>query len=387
MRQRIALVGYGHFSLANPSLTAALRNEFADLDLHWVDPSADVKGLAGSWRNWIEAVAEFRARTRSNPRDIRRFLSWTTHVFEARSEAARRRLEKGGYVCTIQTQSHYDAGVEGIPHFVYTDNTMLANLEYPDLRFAFAPGTAASGNTLPVTDSWLAAERRLYHRAAACFVMSENVRRSLEADYGCSKDRIVTAYAGSNLPVSDKPSTAPYPGNILWVGVEWERKGGPELVEAFRLLRRELPHVTLTIVGCSPDLIEPGCRVVGRIPAAHLPLYYDAASVFCLPTRHEPFGFVFAEAMSHGLPIVATDLGAIPDMVVNGENGFRVPPGDPAALAGALRKVLSDPGGRDRMGSHSRRIGEKYTWKNTAAIMGAAIRKLVPGLRVPAMVS
>jgi glycosyltransferase involved in cell wall biosynthesis len=387
MKQRIALVGFGHFSLANPSLTAALREEFADAGLHWVDAGGDVKGLAGSWRNWLEATREFGGRSRGNPRAIRQYLSWTTHLFESRSRAARRRVEKGGYACTIQTQSHYDARVEGIPHFVYSDNTMLANLQYPDLRFAFPAGTVASGQELPVTGAWLAAERRLYRGAAACFVMSENVRRSLDVDYGCAQDRIITAYAGSNLPVSHEAAVSPQPGNILWVGVEWERKGGPQLVEAFRLLRRDLPHATLTIVGCSPDLIEPGCRVAGRIPAAQLPLYYDTASVFCLPTRHEPFGFVFAEAMAHGLPVVATDIGAIPDMVINGENGYRVPPGDPIALAGALRRILADPGSRERMGSHSRRIGKKYTWRNTASIMGAAIRRLVPAVRGHAVAS
>lgn len=60
--------------------------------------------------------------------------------------------------------------MKGIPHFVYTDNTMLANLRYDDLASAFPKGT------LPVTRSWIEAERHLYRNADACFVMSENVR-------------------------------------------------------------------------------------------------------------------------------------------------------------------------------------------------------------------
>jgi glycosyltransferase involved in cell wall biosynthesis len=102
--------------------------------------------------------------------------------------------------------------------------------------------------------------------------------------------------------------------------------------------------------------------------------------VFCLPTRHEPFGFVFVEAMSHKLPIVATNVGAIPDFVTNGVNGFCISPGDPDGLAEALILLLRNPPRCRQMGEQNYAVSQRYSWDNVTSIMASTIQRLVPEL-------
>ena len=193
-----------------------------------------------------------------------------------------------------------------IPHFLYTDHTHLANIFYPLFKHE---------NLL--SDAWIACEKSIYRNASLNFTMSTNIRQSIIDQYDCSPDKVVNVYCGSNVSIVDKelPDSRYSDQNILFVGVDWERKGGPVLAEAFKRVLVQFPNAKLTIVGCNPELDLPNCSVIGRVPLADVGQYFQQASIFCLPTRLEPFGIVFLEAMSYKLPIIATNIGAIPDFV------------------------------------------------------------------------
>jgi glycosyltransferase involved in cell wall biosynthesis len=185
-------------------------------------------------------------------------------------------------------------------------------------------------------------------------------------EYECPPEKAVLVYAGSNAQVSPKKKAiADYAQpSILFIGLDWQRKGGPDLVEAFQLVRRGYPEAQLTIVGANPDLNLPGCHVVGKVPPEELDRYYQAASIFCLPTYVEPFGIVFIEAMNAHLPIVATRLGAIPDFVTEGRNGIMVEPGDIPGLANALLLLLRNPALCHSFGEYSSRlVRDRYSWE------------------------
>jgi glycosyltransferase involved in cell wall biosynthesis len=85
---------------------------------------------------------------------------------------------------------------------------------------------------------------------------------------------------------------------------------------------------------------------------------YRKADAFVLPSFHEGYGMVFAEAMAHGLPLIATTAGAIPE-TVSLEAALLVPPGDSAALACALRRVIAEPALAARLASGSREAGAR----------------------------
>lgn len=166
---------------------------------------------------------------------------------------------------------------------------------------------------------------------------------------------------------------------ILFAGVDWERKGGPDLVAAFKIVQQRLPHARLTIVGCSPQLELRNCDIVGWVPLEQMKNYYAQASVFCLPTLLEPFGIVFVELLLNKIPIVATNLGALPDIVENGKSGYLVEPNNSVELARALCELLSDAGKCSRFGSCGyQAVVERYSWNST----GKRIRQeILAGMR------
>jgi glycosyltransferase involved in cell wall biosynthesis len=366
---RIAIVGLGLNSYTNPSLVQALRRRFPSHEIDWIDLGALVidRRLV-RLRLWGHAISEFSRKVGLDPMRLKRCRHWTTYLFRQRSLTGAREIAKRRCSFSMQIQSTFDASVPALPHFVYTDNTMLANLQYE----------MTQKGDLPVTDKWIALEGRLYKNARTCFVMSQNVGRSLIEDYGCAKERVVCAYGGTNAPIVASSGKTYGQKSILFVGVDWKRKGGPELLAAFRLLRKRLPDARLTIVGCVPEISEVGCDVVGRIPPSEVGSHYANASVFCMPSRHEPFGIAFVEAMAYGLPVVATPVGAVPEFVNNGDNGFLVSPNDIKGLSEALFKLLSSPSLCQQMGQHNQVVAQTYTWDNVTLIMRHAIERVVP---------
>jgi glycosyltransferase involved in cell wall biosynthesis len=122
----------------------------------------------------------------------------------------------------------------------------------------------------------------------------------------------------------------------------------------------------LVVVGDGPLRDEiPGA--LGFVPHDELERLYGRAAVIACPSRREGFGVVCAEAMAHGRPVVAGDVGGLRDLVVHEETGLLVPPKDVDALRGALRRLLADRELRRRFGAAGRaRIGEHFTWQRFA---------------------
>jgi glycosyltransferase involved in cell wall biosynthesis len=255
---------------------------------------------------------------------------------------------------TFQLQSIFDTHVAGIPHFIYTDHTHLANLNYsPAIKVHL------------YSAEWIACEKSIYDHADRIFTRSSNISRSLIEQYGVPEAKVRCIYAGANTPIpSLDPRDKDYSArSILFVGLDWQRKGGPQLVEAFERLYAHYPDAVLTVVGSEVPLNHPGIHVVGRVSVEELNRYYQAATVFCMPTRNEPFGIVFVEAMAHALPIVAARIGALPDMVADDRNGYLVEAGDENALAEALEKLLDSEKRRAQFGRQSWQLSQKrYNW-------------------------
>ncbi len=279
----------------------------------------------------------------------------TTYLFERIRKAMRRIIGPERYVFSFQTQSMYDTFVPGLPHFIYTDHTHLSNLHssYFDRRRLRS-------------SKWIALERTIYHHATRVFTRSSDVAADLTRFYDVAPDKTVCVFAGSNVPVFDQLRCANAHSsnlNVLFVGTEWERKGGPVLIEAFREVLRAIPDASLTIAGARCDLDVPNCTWLGHVPLDQLSQYYSRAAVFCLPSRLEPFGVAVVEAMTHKLPVVVSSVGAMPEIVEDGVTGDLVPPGSAPALAQALIRLLQDPARRRDYGEagYHRAIGT-YTW-------------------------
>ena len=334
-----------------------IAKEFSDAEIEVIDILTDLVDDR-DLLNIFCAVQPSGMELSVYPHRILEKRDYTDHFFNNLRKALLRRLSNQKYLFTFQTESFFDGSIPGTPHFLYTDHTALAHLDYP----------AFDKKNLP-NSSWLECEKNIYHNATLNFTMSANIANSIVNDYDCDSTRVVCVHAGANAAVAEDEifDNRRYSSqNILFVGVDWERKGGPVLAEAFKLVLAKFPQATLTIIGCTPKLNIPNCDIVGKLPLADVSAYFKKAAVFCLPTRIEPFGIVFLEAMAHKLPIVATNIGAIPEFVTEGKNGYIVEPDNPQQLAQKLIETISSPERCQDFGAYGHQVfWNTYTWHKT----------------------
>ena len=194
--------------------------------------------------------------------------------------------------------------------------------------------------------------------------------------YGIDMNRPVALSQGAVRSLRqelDLPADGPF---LLCVGRLDPQKGHPTLLEAMRLILEREPVARLVIVGgpqqadagyladlraraAGPDLAG---RVIFAGERTDVPRLMAACDVFVLASEWEGFGLVFVEAMAAGKPVVATDVSGIPEVVVHGETGLLVPPGDPPALAAALMQLIEDPAERRRLGTNGyHRVQQRFT--------------------------
>jgi glycosyltransferase involved in cell wall biosynthesis len=177
-----------------------------------------------------------------------------------------------------------------------------------------------------------------------------------------------------HLPTPCGPAKSP---SILFVGREFDRKGGDVLMAAFAEVRAVVPNAALHIVGNGAVHSAPGVEAHGRVQdRRRLRGFYEKARVFCLPSRYEPYGLVLTEAMAHGVPCVGTRVQSIPEILDHGRAGTLVSPGDPKELADALVALLTDDSLAHQLGSAGRlRVEEELNWDRVADRMAPILAR------------
>jgi glycosyltransferase involved in cell wall biosynthesis len=186
-----------------------------------------------------------------------------------------------------------------------------------------------------------------------------------ESAHELGADRVEVIPSGVEVPpeVGEEAS----PAEVLYAGRLSPEKGVEELVEATRGLN-------LVVAGDGP-LRSRVPQARGFVPHHELQRLYARAAVVACPSRREGFGVACLEAMAHGRPVVATRVGGLRDLVVDGETGLVVPPRDPEALRLALERLLADPSLRRRLGSAGRRRAQEgFSWDVVTEATVAAYR-------------
>jgi glycosyltransferase involved in cell wall biosynthesis len=157
---------------------------------------------------------------------------------------------------------------------------------------------------------------------------------------------------------------------VLYAGRLSPEKGVLELVEAAGGMK-------LVVAGDGP-LREHVPGALGFVPHDELQRLYARAAVVACPSRREGFGVACLEAMAHARPVVATDVGGLRDLVVDGETGLVVPSRRPDALRAALERLLGDEELRRRLGAAGReRARERFSWDAITEATLAAYRMSV----------
>lgn len=357
----------GTFSGYSANLFGGMRTRgvqvlpLASRDLRWWDlPSA--LNLAG--------FARGRLRGRYAPR-LRPDWYWSRAGFERFSGRLAARLASlpERPAALLQVGTHVRAAVPGVPAFCVTDCTVTQALAGGE--FAISQASAA------VAEQAVDCQREVFASCAKVFTLSRWTAASVVADYGIPAERVVTVGAGANLDHSTTQPQAPRPErrvdptrpSILFVGMDWEQKGGPLLVEAFRLVRQRRPEARLHVVGCSPPIDEPGVEIVGYLPRGdpaarrRLAGLYGSASCLALLSAFDCFPNVLLEAQLAGVPVVTLAGQGRPEAVDPGRTGMLVSSPEPGAVAEAIEAVLADAGGARTMGPAARRWAEdRFTW-------------------------
>lgn len=258
-------------------------------------------------------------------------------------------------------------------HCHFANHPALAGLivhRLTDIPYSFT----AHGSDLHVDRTMLASKVR---EAAFAVTISEDNRRVIVETCGPAlADRVAVIHCGvepaAYAPPSDDRDADPGAAlRIIAIGTLHEVKGQTHLVEACRLLRERGVAASCVIVGDGPDRaalsrqigdagLEGSITLVGHLTESAVIDALHAADVLVAPSvptrrgKREGIPVVLMEGMAAGLPVVASRLSGIPELVEDGLSGVLVPPADPASLATALTELAADPARRRRMGAAGR---------------------------------
>src|SRR6185312_6883444 len=207
-------------------------------------------------------------------------------------------------------------------------------------------------------------------RADAVVVNSKHTGREVSERFGIGSDRITVCYPGrpdwsARLePASDGP--------ILFVGTAEPRKNLARLLEAYALLvarRTSAPALVIAgsvsiagenLLATVHERLKPRVTLTGYVTDEERQRLYREASMLVLPSLAEGFGITALEAMTVGVPVVASNRGALPEVV--GDAGLLVDPESVSDLSNALERVLSDPGLRRSMSERGIQRARQFSW-------------------------
>jgi glycosyltransferase involved in cell wall biosynthesis len=221
-------------------------------------------------------------------------------------------------------------------------------------------------------------EKETFRISKKITAVSLSVARELE-EYGLDLSKITVVGNGVDektfVPLRKKKCLEKY---VLYTGILRARKGLFDLIECARHVCEARADTKFLICGTGPffrrleeEVRKMGLQnqvvFLGHVTRKRLVQAYQNATVHVVPSHYEGLPTVLLEAMSCGIPVVATNVGGISEVISPGANGFLVPPGSPKKLAKVVLELLDDAALRDRIGRAARKtIEEHFTWDRIA---------------------
>jgi glycosyltransferase involved in cell wall biosynthesis len=233
---------------------------------------------------------------------------------------------------------------------------------------------------------WLKEEKILYNKVDAIFIPAKYLIDCFHIDYDVLPSKCSVIGYGSKFPVQTKEQNC-NSKKILFVGKDFDRKGGNDLLAAFAIVRQKIPDAELIIVGppINPAQNMQGVLYFGQVnDPIKLKNIYKQCSIFAMPSHHEPFGLVFLEAMANGLVCIGTSIDAMPEIM--SKSGFTIERGNVKELASEISKLLLNPLLVSKLSKLSQeKINEYYNWSNVSAAISTRIKndleKVMPPVR------
>ena len=296
-----------------------------------------------------------------------------------RSAAARREhaLQVARAVETLGTRDVLHMGTLDLPaidrlnarHYVYCDQTWDLSLRHrPD----------AADYPLRARREFEALECAAFASAEHIFTFGNYVRDNLVEHYGIGAERVTAVGSGMG---AIEPYAGPKDYSRPWLMFVakhlFQAKGGPLLLDAVEIARREIPDLRLTVVGDErsrrfvPDL--PHIDFRAHLPWAELQQLYRDVTLLTQPMLNDPWGQVYLEALVSRTPVLGLNRNGLPEITQGGQHGFLVDEADPKCLAEVLVDALRDPSRLCAMGSSGQRHAiDSYSWNRVAEMVAYA---------------
>ncbi|MFN8163989.1 MAG: glycosyltransferase family 4 protein [Solirubrobacterales bacterium] len=244
-----------------------------------------------------------------------------------------------------------------VPTVSFDDMTVAQALAQPGSEYGSIGARAAH--------RWLARQRRAYERCRACCLASEWAARSVIDDYGIDPARVHVVGFGRNAPqqVVERDWRQP---RFLFIGIDWERKRGQAVVDAFAKVRARHPTASLDLVGGHPAIEAAGVTGHGVLSLASPEGQARQATLLArstclvLPSSFEPFGIAYVDAAASGVPSIGTTRGGAATAI--GDGGLLVDPEAEDELVDAML-AMCDPETARRFGDRSFAHSAGFTWK------------------------
>jgi glycosyltransferase involved in cell wall biosynthesis len=259
----------------------------------------------------------------------------------------------------------------------------VPNFPYQDMSIALGavsqqrPDGGAYVNLLPASPARIQAlaERgaRRLAQATGVFAMSQWMADDVIAR-GVPAQRVRVVHAGlSSMPDPIRDPNEPMQGRLLFVGLDFLRKGGDAVYAAARLLRERGHDIRLTIVGPAqwplPESPPSWVEFLGPVPTSVLHTLWARHDVFLMPSRFEAYGIAIIEALAAGVPSIAYNAYAMPEFIKHGETGLLVDAVAAEPLADAVLKILDDPAYLTRVAAARPEILDRHDWDRAAQRM------------------
>jgi glycosyltransferase involved in cell wall biosynthesis len=278
--------------------------------------------------------------------------------------------------------------VDGLALGVLPEAAAELSDHHPLLALVHHPLALEAGLSVDQADALRASERAALAAVQGVVVTSAATARLVASDYGVPVERIAVARPGSD-PAPLAPGSQDGIVRLLSVGAVVPRKGFAVLIAALATL----PDLNwqLTIAGdrtrdrdaaaqldadIARHALENRVTALGAVSPSRLAALYAEADLFVLASHFEGYGMAYAEAVAHGLPVIGTNAGAIPE-TVPADASLLVAPGDIPALAAVLRRVIGNAALRRQLAGAARAAAPQLpTWRQSAEIFARALERL-----------
>jgi starch synthase len=264
--------------------------------------------------------------------------------------------------------------------YTYQDGT---NIDF--IKSGFAPNALIQDKSL--VNQTFNFEKDVAHSAKCVLTTSNYLRDRIIEDFGVDEENVVSIGCGINFEMPNESilKNKDYDRKeILFIGKEFDRKGGNLLVNAFKKVKRKYPEAILHIVG--PEKLPNSIREISGVQyhgflntntlegKKVMDALFQSATIFCLPSLYEPFGIAPLEAMSYGIPAIVTDRWALKENIQDNITGYHVPLGEAEQISEKIILAWENLNDLKEMGDKGRQyVIDNFSWSHVVDKLNKAI--------------